>query len=74
MMKIYLATISFIDHDNVGEEYIKHLLTNTIKFINPSIIEMKAVELNEEWTDDNPLNKRNTIKDEINKLFGTEFK
>lgn len=69
-MKAYKVTLLINDHDEVGDE-IKDIIENQ-KFPNycimPHVMEMQSVDIGE-WSDDHPLNKRSTMKEEFDRLF-----
>lgn len=70
-MKVHKLEIFIIDHDNLGIDEIVTVIDNT-RFsndcINPRVISSQTVDIGE-WSDDNPLNRKATQKQEIEKLF-----
>jgi hypothetical protein len=71
-MKVYKIELMVIDFDEVGEE-IKDIIENQ-KYPNyciaPSVASMESREI--EWSDEHPINKGKTWKDEFKKLFEDE--
>lgn len=70
-MKAYKVEILIIDFDGVGEEGIKYELGNA-NFPNDCItLSVKNIVGKNigEWSDDHPLNKRDTCETEYKKLF-----
>jgi hypothetical protein len=65
-MKVYKIELMVIDHENVGQEEIKNILENS-KFIYPNVIDIKSSDI--EWLDEHPLNKRDTMKSEFDRIF-----
>ena len=74
-MKAYKLEILVIDHENVGEKEIKKMIENT-KYpnycINPNVKNIDVADIGE-WSDDHPLNKRDTADEEYQRLFGIPF-
>lgn len=66
-MKAYKVELLVIDFENIGEEEIVTLLENG-KYIYPQVKDIKGVDI--EWSDDHPLNKRETCDSEYKRLFG----
>jgi hypothetical protein len=67
IMKAYKVELLIIDMENVGESEIVELLEST-KYIYPQIKDVKSVDIGE-WSDNHPLNKQDTCKEEYKKLF-----
>jgi hypothetical protein len=69
-VKVFKVEVMVLDFDEVGEEGVVSLLENT-KYPNWAISpEVKSVESREvEWSDDHPLNKRDTADSAYRKLF-----
>lgn len=69
-MKAYRLEVLVIDFDNVGDD-IPNIIENT-KYpnwcISPSIIQVESRDIGE-WSDDHPLNKKDTVRAEYEKLF-----
>lgn len=70
-MKAYKLEILVIDHEDIGEEEIKELIQNT-RYINPIIKNVDSADIGE-WSDDHPLNKRESADEEYERLFGLPF-
>ena len=69
-MKVYKLTIQIIDFDEIGSEEIKDVLENANypnDCISPKVIEIDEREI--EWTDDHPLNRKDTANKEFKRLF-----
>ena len=70
-MKAYEITLRIIDIDGVGPADIKTILENTKypnRCISPEVSGYREADIGE-WSDDHPLNKRDTAEDEWNRLF-----
>lgn len=71
-MKAYKVEILIIDMDELGTEEIKNQMEN-VKYPNyclsPHIMDIKEADIGE-WSDNHPLNKNTTWKEEYKKLFG----
>jgi hypothetical protein len=70
-MKAYKLEIIVVDHDLVGGDGIRYHLENT-KYpnycISPNVISIKEADIGE-WSDDHPLNKLDTPKEQIDSYF-----
>ncbi len=66
-MKAYKIEILVIDNENIGEESIKEYIKNA-KYIYPSILSIKSKEIGD-WSDDHPLNKKETFFKTAKDLF-----
>jgi hypothetical protein len=69
-MKAYKVTLLINDHDEVGDE-IKNIIENqhyTNYCIAPLVMDIQSVDIGE-WSDDHPITKFDTMKDEFNKIF-----
>ncbi len=69
-MKAYKVTLLINDHDEVGDE-IKNIIENQHYpnyCIAPYVMDVQSADIGE-WSDDHPLNKFSTMKDEFKKLF-----
>lgn len=70
-MKVYKIELMIVDFDDVGPEEIKHILETTRypnRCINPTVMHIYGRELGT-WSDDNPLNNRDTAAEEYRRLF-----
>ena len=70
-IKAFKIELLIIDHDNVGEEEIKHHLEHT-KYPNHCIgPDVKNIECRDigVWDDDHPLNSSDTFQEEYERLF-----
>lgn len=69
-MKAYKVTLLINDHDEVGDE-IKDIIENQ-KYPNyciaPHVMDIQSADIGE-WSDEHPLNKFSTMKEEFNKIF-----
>jgi hypothetical protein len=71
-MKVYKLEIIIIDFDRLGEDGIKdaiHAQRWPNDCIDPYVYSTQSAEIGE-WTDDNPLNRRDTYNAEVKRLFG----
>jgi hypothetical protein len=68
--KVYKVVLSFVDHEDMSEESIIHLLEN-VRYLYPNIISLESRGI-EEWDDDHPLNKKDTHIQEFERLFKKE--
>jgi hypothetical protein len=71
-MKVYKVELLIIDFDKLGPDEIKSEIENC-NYLNDCISpKVKAIEERDigEWSDDNPLNNRNTSDAEYKRLFG----
>lgn len=69
-MKSYKVTLLINDHDEVGDE-IKDIIENQHYpnyCIAPLVMDIQSVDIGE-WSDDHPLNKLKTIREEFDRLF-----
>lgn len=69
-MEVHRLEVLVIDSDEVGSDGVKRLIENT-KYPNWSISpHVQKIETREvEWSDDHPLNKRDTADEAYRKLF-----
>ena len=69
-MKLHKIEILIVNHDDVSEEDIKYHLENT-KYpnycISPEVLSINTREI--EWSDDHPLNHRDTQFEACRELF-----
>lgn len=71
-MKVYKVELLIIDFDQLGPDGIKSAIENT-RYPNHCISpKVKSTEERDigEWSDDNPLNFRDTCDAEYRRLFG----
>ena len=70
-MRAYKLEVLVIDFDDVGDEVVS--LIENARYpndcISPSVMNVEAREIGE-WSDDHPLNKRDTMKAAYKGLFG----
>lgn len=69
-MKVHKVTLLVIDTDDIGAAGVKEVLENTRypnHCIGPRIMQIQTREV--EWSDDHPLNNRNTQARAIAELF-----
>jgi hypothetical protein len=72
-MKVYKVTLCIIDHDRLGPEGIASALENAHyanRCISPQVMACEDQDIGE-WSDDNPLNRRDTFDAEFRRLFPT---
>lgn len=70
-MKAYELTIKIIDLDEIGPDEIKDVLEHTRyanRCIAPEVLNIREADIGE-WSDDHPLNRRDTAKAEWRRLF-----
>lgn len=68
---VYLITLAVVDHDDIGLDSVRDVLQHT-KYPNRCISPMvlAAESRSTEWSDDHPLNRESTLRQEISRLFG----
>ena len=66
-MKAHKIEVLMVDHDDIGASEIKSLISES-DYIYPSVLSIETVDIGE-WDDDHPLNNRNTMKEECDRLF-----
>ena len=67
-MKVYKIELMVIDFENVGQEGISRLIEDC-KYVNPKILSCNSRIIKGEWSDDHPLNKIDTFKQELERIF-----
>jgi|GEM_PF-2748403 len=71
-MKVHKVILSIVDMDDIGADEVRDVIEN-VKYpnrcIHPSVVSIKTREV--EWSDDHPLNKGDTFRDEFDRLFAT---
>jgi hypothetical protein len=70
-MKAYKVEVLIINFDELEENEIKDVLENTYysnHCISPEVLSIESKDIGE-WNDDHPLNKKDTRKNEIQRLF-----
>lgn len=69
-MKVYRVELLIVDHDNVGDEIptIIEQQNYPNHCISPNVMEIESKDIGE-WDDENPLNNKNTMKSEYERLF-----
>lgn len=71
-MKVFKVEVMVIDFDELGEAEVKSTIETTRYpnyCINPSVKKIETREV--EWSDDHPLNKRDTTDKAYAELFGS---
>ena len=68
--KVYKVVLSIVDHEDMSEESVIHLLEN-VRYLYPNIISLESQEI-EGWDDEHPLNKKDTYIQEFERLFKEE--
>jgi hypothetical protein len=73
-MKVYKLEVIVIDLDEIGESQIKDVLEN-VRYpnhcISPEILSVEERDIGE-WSDEHPLNKKETKYIELRRLFGNK--
>jgi hypothetical protein len=70
-MQVHKLTVIVIDHDELGPDGVKEALENgrfANRCISPDVMSVESVDIGE-WSDDNPLNRRDTHEAEVKRLF-----
>lgn len=70
-MKVHRVVISVIDHDGLGADGVRQEIENVRypnRCISPSVESIETAEIGE-WSDEHPLNNRDTSRSEIDQLF-----
>lgn len=69
--RVYRVELFIFEDDNLGAAGVKEVLENT-RYPNhcmaPSVVQIETREI--EWSDDHPLNRRDTFRAAYEKLFG----
>ncbi len=71
-MKVHQVVLTIIDFDDIGPEAICETLADASypnDCIRPSIRSLKSADIGV-WDDDHPLNRSDTSKRELERLFG----
>lgn len=71
-MRAYKVELLILDFDELGPEGISDTIENSRypnDCIGPSVMEIESRDIGE-WSDDNPLNRRDLAKAEYQRLFG----
>lgn len=69
-MKVHKVELLILNFDDVSEQEIKMILEETRypnRCISPDVKSIKTVEV--EWSDDHPLNQKDTCNAEYKRLF-----
>ena len=66
-MKAYKIELLVVDNENIGEQEIRAALENT-RNIYPEVKSMAAADIGN-WSDDHPLNSKDTCDAEYGRLF-----
>jgi len=72
-MKAYRLTVMVIDLEEIGEDQIRSEIENARyanRCISPDVVESQGQDIGE-WSDDHPLNRRDTSAAEWERLFPT---
>lgn len=69
-MNAFKVTLLVIDHGNYGAHEIKTNLENE-DFTNPKVMHIVSADIGE-WKDSHPLNNRNAVYHEFDKLFSID--
>jgi hypothetical protein len=71
-MKAYKVELLILDFDELGLESVSDTIEN-VRYPNdciaPSVMSIEGREIGE-WSDDNPLNRRDLMQEEYQRLFG----
>lgn len=71
-MKVHKVVFTVLDFDNVGAEGVVEVIENTRypnRCIHPTCHSVESRDIGE-WDDDHPLNRQDTARAEIDRLFG----
>lgn len=74
-MKAYKITLLVIDSDEIGADEIRNELENGRygnDCISPDVMTIEERDIGE-WSDDHPLNRRDTADAEFQRLFGSSL-
>jgi len=74
MTKIHKVTLLIVDHDDLGADGVKDVIENVHypnHCIGPSVMQVDTREV--EWTDDHPLNKRDTWRATFASMFAGQL-
>lgn len=66
-MKAYKVEVLIIGHHDIEADDIIYNLENS-KYIHPKVMKIEEAEIGK-WDDDHPLNKRDSLKSEYERLF-----
>jgi hypothetical protein len=70
--KVHRVVLLIVDTDNIGADEVREVLENT-KYpnhcIGPQVMGIETV--NVEWSDDHPLNRRESQREAFDRLFAT---
>jgi hypothetical protein len=70
-MKAYKIELLIVDHDEVGEEDMVTLIEDARypnHCLSPYVMKIQSRDIGE-WSDDHPLNMKDGMKKEFNRLF-----
>lgn len=70
-MNAHKVVLTIVDFDDIGAEEIKRVLESARypnRCVSPHVFDIETVDIGE-WTDDHPLNKLKTMKEELERLF-----
>lgn len=73
-MNVHRVTVIVLDFERHGSDDIKRIMQNAHYTSDQTIICVESAETADigEWSDDHPLNKRDTFAAEVARLFGGE--
>jgi hypothetical protein len=74
MTEVFKIELLIVDHDGLGFDEIKEVLEGTRYpnwCISPNV--MRGVSHGVEWTDEHPLNNKNTMRSEYQDMFSSGF-
>jgi hypothetical protein len=66
-MKAYKFELLVLDHENIGIDEMKETIEAT-RYVYPKVMDIQEADIGE-WDDKHPLNKKNTVKQEYDRLF-----
>ena len=69
-MKAYKIEILVVDFEEHGEDVLIHDIEN-MKYYSPNVMDIREADIGE-WSDDHPLNKRDTCVEEYKRIFPNE--
>lgn len=73
MTKVHRVVLLIVDHDDMGASGVAQVIENARypnRCVSPDVMEIETVQV--EWSDDHPLNLRDTRMAEYERLFGGE--
>jgi hypothetical protein len=66
--KAYKIELLVLDFEDISQEEIIYLI-ESIKYVDPTVMSIQSKEI-DEWDDEHPLNKLDTMKQTYDEMFG----